>query len=146
MGDTQRESGQMSQVEHAAWWASLNDDEQMLAYVPSGYYLTLLWAAYLKHALINWNLPVGERLAMLQALADAADQRLTHAVLAVVEPAGPALVEIFEAAMKLDDDNAICEVLTRWSSIQSLVRLEPSLLDAIRLMERHSTALGQGCE
>lgn len=120
-----------------------DDDEQVLASVPPGYWYSLVLAAWAKRVLSSRDLSVGERLAMLEGLGNCVHGSLTPAVLAAVAPVGETVRQIIEEALRLDIDansesgELSFQVLTRPDVFANLLRLEPSLFDAIRLMSRH---------
>jgi hypothetical protein len=142
----------MSQAEHAAWWGSLSNDDQLVASCPSGYWIELLLAAVTKRWLQSDSLPVAERLQFLTTLADMSAPGagnmttvMTHEAVAAIEPANDEVAEIVEAALKLgsDDDShhAGLDLLARWSVFTSLLRMQPSLMDAIKLMRIRPVAV-----
>jgi len=117
------------------------DAERMVASVPPGYRYSLVLAGYFKRVLTSQELSLGERLAILEGLDSFAHGNLTSATLAAVAPAGETTVQIIEQALRLDLDagsegEASFGVLTRPDVFGNLLRLEPSLGDAIRLMSR----------
>jgi len=119
------------------------DDERMLASVARGYWYSLMLAAWGKRLLTSQDLSIARRLEMLERLGDCVHGALTPAALAAIAPAGETTAEIIETALRLDLDansetgELSFRVLTRPDVFATLLKPEPSLFDAIRLMSRH---------
>ena len=143
MNSRQLEPNQMNDAQCTAWQDSWTADEEMVAHFPVGYWPSLIIIACTKRTLLG-ELLVGERVQMLQWLNDQAWGAVTAAAVARVEPANDTFMAIVGEAMKLDDgrtDDRCPEgfkVLERWSVFWDLLRLNPSMLEAIRLCQRHA--------
>jgi hypothetical protein len=133
---TDGEIDELSPAERAAWMASLNDDEWAILHTPVGY--LSVFAALTKHTLARCEMTVGDRLRLLEGLARLVDSRFSAAALAVIEPACDTAVEMIMEAHSLDAEGshgtASYRLLTSWTVFGHFVRLNPSLLAAIRLM------------
>jgi hypothetical protein len=123
----------------------LSDElDEALASVPCGYWYSVILAGWAKAVLTSQDLSVADRLAMLEGLSTCVHGSLTPAVLAAVAPVGETVRQIIEEALRLDLDansesgELSFQVLTRPDVFANLLKLEPSLFDAIRLMSRGS--------
>jgi hypothetical protein len=129
----------MSEEEHHAWWATLSDEEKMVAYVPTGYQHLLLVIAYIKRALVLCEMKAGERLHHLEWLNKQTDNYISPEMLAIIEPMSDAEIAMMHEARSLDQnesDSKSFEILTNWKVFNSFLALNPSILAAIRLRER----------
>jgi hypothetical protein len=135
---TDGEIDELSPAERSAWMASLSDDEWAILHTPVGYLSMLLTAAFTKHTLARCEMTAGDRLRLLEGLANLVDARFSAAALAVIEPACDTAVAMIMEAHSLDTEGshgaASYRLLTSWSVFGHFVRLNPSLLAAIRLM------------
>ena len=115
-------------------------DEELVAFAGTGRWYELALISYFKRILQqDQKMSVADRLSTLEGLGKLAP---SAAALAAVAPAGDIAAEIIETALRLDLDSdgngtASHAVLTRWDVFWNLLRLEPSLMTAIRLMGRH---------
>ena len=129
----------MNQQEHAVWWASLTPDEKMIAFVPPGYMYELVLIAYFKGELGKGNLTPAGAVDRLEYLDGVANNYLTPAAIAAVSPGGDEFMGIVADALKLDLGSkggfASLDALSCWEAFTGLIKLNPSLLDAIRLCE-----------
>jgi hypothetical protein len=131
--------GGMSGEEARAWWATLSDEEKMVAYVPCGYQHLLLIIAYVKRTLVLCEMKAGERLHMLEWLNKQTDNYILPEMLAVIEPMSDAEMAMMHEARSLDQegsDSKSFEILTSQKVFNSFLALNPSILAAIRLRER----------
>jgi hypothetical protein len=110
------------------------DDE--ITFVPSGHRLNILMIAYVKHALTTLKMKAGERLHLLEKLNELADHYLTPEVIALIDPMPDPGIEMLRAAFSLDGDarfNASFDILTRDHVFLDFIRVNPSILAAIKL-------------
>jgi hypothetical protein len=132
--------GRMSEEEHFAWWATLSDEEKMVAHVPPGYQHLLLVIAYIKRVLVVCEMKAGERLYHLEWLNKQTDNNyISPEMLAIIEPMSDAEMAMMHEARSLDQkgsDAKSFEILTRWKVLNSFLALNPSILAAIKLRER----------
>jgi len=129
---------------HTPAWDVMPDAERMMTSVPLGHQYELILAGYFKRTLLEQGMSVADRLHTLEGLGTLVHGALTPAALAAVAPAGETMMQIVEEALRIDLDanSETCEasfaVLTRPDVFANLLKLEPSLLDAMRLMaDRH---------
>jgi hypothetical protein len=96
--------------------------------------------SFLKHQLLAAGLSVGERLRMLEAIDGCAIGPLTPQAIAVIEPANEVFAAIVVEAIRHaagSEDGAPCfDVLERPAVFADLVRLNPSLRQAVALCWR----------
>jgi hypothetical protein len=122
----------MTSEQHAVWWATLSEDERLVAHVPVGYMHTLLLISYIKHVLGRCPMSVGERLTMLENLNRLVDNYITADVLATVSPSCNATAKMIFETDALEANDAF-KVLTSWEVFGNFLKLNPTLLDAIKL-------------
>jgi hypothetical protein len=116
---------------------SLTADERMIAALPVGWKFELAFIAFYKRILLSKGLTPAERLSYLEFI-DGCANYLRPAVVAAIEPGSSPFMEIVTAAIRLDppdseSGSACFECLTRWEVFAGLVKLCPSILDAIKL-------------
>jgi hypothetical protein len=118
----------------------LSADERMFCQVPSGYQYRLLLISYLKYELVTCEMTAGDRLELLEGISGMVDDYLTKELVAMIDPACETAAKMFAEATALDRDSAGCEasfnLLTSFEVFGHFVRLNPSLLEAIR--SRHA--------
>jgi hypothetical protein len=107
---------------------------------PAGYQHLMLWAAYAKRAL-QYEMPAGKRLQLLEKLNSLTDDYFAPEMLAIIEPMCDTEIAMVNEARSLDreDDRigqASFEVLTSWRVFGHFRRLNPSYLAAIKLREQ----------
>jgi hypothetical protein len=137
--------GRMSEVEHSAWWATLSDQEKMVANVPPGYQHLLLVIAYIKRVLVICEMKAGERLHHLEWLNKQTDNYVSPEMLAIIEPMSDAEMAMMHEARSLDQKGSDAKsfaILTRWKVFHSFLALNPSILAAIKLRERPANYSG----
>jgi hypothetical protein len=137
---TDEELEQMTDEQRAAWIGSLNADETLILNIPTGHRYTFLIASYIKRWLATEKMTVGLRLEMLEGLSRMADGNFGSVkpeALALIKPADDISTQIIEEARKLDTaddgDQRSFDILTSWETFGTLVRANPSIMDAIRL-------------
>jgi hypothetical protein len=127
----------MTWEQHAAWLDGMTEDEQIVVNVPLGYRYTLVIVSHAKRALVSYEMPVGVRLRMLEAINDSVDGYFTEAALAAIEPACDTAVEMIHECMKVDEGNPRLgkglDLLASHEVFGHLLALNPSLLTAIKL-------------
>jgi hypothetical protein len=119
-------------------------DRNLILHLPSGYRHIFLLASYFKRLLATRTMTVGDRLEILEALASMAGEgpgTIKPEALAIVKPANDISAQIIEEARKLDtDDDPLgqrsFDVLTSQETFETLVRANPSIMEAIRLGPR----------
>lgn len=119
---------------HCAWLHSLSPEERMIVGVPPGQMFGFLVIAYIKHALLHCKMTAGERLEILECL----NRTFDPATLAAIEPMSETEIAMVHEARSLDreDDSesmASYRVLTRVTVFDNFVRLNPSILTAIKM-------------
>jgi hypothetical protein len=113
------------------------DEAEMVLHTPIGYRYTLVIVAYTKRALVSYEIPVGERLQILEAINGFVDKTFTEAALAVIEPACDTAMEMISECMKVDEGNPRCgkafDLMASSPVFGHLLKLNPSMLAAIKL-------------
>src|SRR6516165_7599191 len=92
------------QDQHAAWLASLSDDDKLAAHTPAGHVHLMLWASAAKRAL-QWEMKPGKRQKLLELLNSITDNWLTPELLSVITPAGDTEMEMMSEARSLDQED-----------------------------------------
>jgi hypothetical protein len=139
-----KEPERMSQAEqHAVWWASLSADEKMIAELPSGYWIDLIFIAYVKRLVISREMTLRERIENLEFLDGRVHGVISPAALAAVHPANETFMQIVQEALQLDrgaEDwpRSGFDVLFRWSVFNDLLKLNPSIVEAIKLCRHYA--------
>jgi hypothetical protein len=113
-------------ADRAAWWASLTEDERLLAWLPPGYRVPLILIAQTKRIVMG-EIPPVERLELLEKMMSLANGILTPAVLAQVEPAGDVETKMFAEARGNYD------ALQAWDVFLQFTRANPSIIAAVRM-------------
>ena len=113
------------------------DEAEMVLHTPIGYRYTLVIVAYTKRVLVSYEIPVGERLRMLEAINSFVDNIFTEAALAVIEPACDTAMEMICECMKVDEGNPRCgkafDMMGTSPVFGHLLKLNPTILAAIKL-------------
>lgn len=143
---TNEQFREMSQDERRVWLASMDEDEALVVNIANGNWHELVWAAYCKRA-VGTPMAAAERLQMLEFIESAGSQ---HVDIAAVEPASDDLVKIVHEARSLNPepdpdavgptDQASFEMLTSWECRWHILRVQPSLLEALRLSHSRQRA------
>src|SRR5262245_48696112 len=119
-----------------------HDDDAAL--IASGYRANLIMIAMTKKWLERDDLSVADRLSYLEHLNTAAFGALSKAAVNAVEAASDAFEEAFNDAMRVDSSEnqaaTAFGILERDEAFASLVRLNPSILTAIKLCSRPRAA------
>jgi len=118
--------------DHSAWQASWNDDELMLAHLPPGYWQDLVEIAQIKR-LLSDDMPPDLRLRFLKTMNDRAHGILTVEALRHIEAACDTAMQMLDKMRALNEsDNR--RLFQRWNVMAAFINLNPSILEAIRLM------------
>jgi hypothetical protein len=135
---TSAEIAAMTYEERGRWLDALDPHEKLIVHLPRGYKDTLLLISRLK-AWLEVETVAAYRLEALEALHRQITPWVTTEVLAAIRPADDVTLRIIAEAESLDtegdDGLRSYKVLTSWEVFSDLCRLNPSLLDAIRMME-----------
>jgi hypothetical protein len=134
---TNRQLDAMQDGERAVWFNSLTGDESLVVLMPVGHRVTFLLIALAKRALVQGGMTVGDQLQMLERLMALTDTFITPAVLAAVQPCCETADKMIGEALALDGENGRLtkswNMLSSWEVFWHFLRLNPSLLEAIRL-------------
>ena len=135
---------QMGEDDHRAWLDSLSADDRLVVHTPPGYQHLMPWAAYAKRAL-QFEMPAGSRLKLLEQLNNLTDLYFTPEMLATIEPMSDTEIEMMNEARSLDREEhrlgqACFMVLTSWRVFGHFRRLNPSYLAAIKLRQQMTAA------
>src|SRR5580704_4923408 len=84
-----------STEDHAAWQATWNDDERMLAHCPPGYWQDLIEIAQIKRVLLD-EMPPDLRLRFLQTMNDRVHGILTVEAMQCIEPACDTVMKMLD--------------------------------------------------
>jgi hypothetical protein len=123
---------------HCAWLDSMDADERLVVET-TGFWPHLLMISLIKRWLMREKMTAGLRLQLLEHL-----QHFTEFLQAgggLVEPADDATEQIYREAFSLrlhgtaDDYKPVFNMLERWEVRWTLIRLNPSLLAAMRARE-----------
>ena len=118
--------------DHSAWQATWNEDEWLLAHTPSGYWHSLVNISWVKR-LLQDEMPPDLRLRFLQVLDKTVRDHLTVEAMRRVEPACDTAMKMFDEMKRLSARD-ICKLMAEWNVIAAFVNLNPSILEAIKLM------------
>jgi hypothetical protein len=114
-----------------------NQVAEMVLHTPTGYRYTLVIVAYTKRVLVSYEMPVGVRLRMLEAINGFVDKIFTEAALALIEPACDTAMEMIRECMRVDEGNPRCgkafDLMASSEVFGHLLKLNPSMLAAIKL-------------
>jgi hypothetical protein len=134
---TNRQLAAMNQEQHAAWLDGMTEDERFVVNVPVGYRCTLVMVSHVKRALVSCEMPLGERLRMLEGINSFVDSYFTEEALAAVEPACKTGAEMIKECLKIDRGNLKLskgfDLVASEEVFGHLLELNPSLLVAIKL-------------
>jgi hypothetical protein len=113
-------------------------DALLVNHTPVGYRYTMVLVAWTKAMLVSCkNMPVGDRLRMLEAINGFVDDNFTEAALAAIEPACPTAVEMIQECLKVDEGNPrsgkAFDLMASSEVFGHLLKLNPSMLAAIKL-------------
>jgi hypothetical protein len=120
--------------DHSAWQATWTDDECLLAHCPPGYWQSLIEIAQIKRVLQD-DMPADMRLQFLEHLHKRVHGHLSVEAMQCVEPACATAMKMLDE-MKDLDINDQCRLMLRWNVIAVFVNLNPSILEAIKLICR----------
>lgn len=120
-----------SLADHAAWQASWNDEEKLLAHIPPGYWIDLVEISRSKR-LLQREMPVDLRLRFLEFLDQAVHGALTEEAMQRVDPACDRVMEMLGEMMPLNRQDR-WNLMMRWNVMASFCNLNPSMIDAMRL-------------
>jgi hypothetical protein len=139
---TNKEIAAFTEEQRLAWHESWNEDERAVAHTSPGHRWGMVLASYLKRILImpEAKLTANEQIRVLEFLAGIVDTVFDSEALAAIEPACDTAMDIVRTAMGADTDrkriNESFDILTSWEVFWHLVRLNPSLLEAVRICQR----------
>jgi hypothetical protein len=125
-------------------------DEETIRLIPPGYKHSMLVAALTKRVLLTGKMTAADRLDFLEKLNSLVDGDFTTEMLELIEPMSDVECRMVAEAMTLDIDNkrsaASYDVLTREDVFHHFVRLNPSLLAAIKFRETRSQRPAQAMQ
>jgi len=107
----------------------LSDDDRC----PPGYRAELATAAWLKFLLVSETTSAGERLELLEQLNSLPQDAFSLEVLSAIKPAGATDAAMIEECVRIGDERGL-DLLATEEVFGNLRRLNPSLLDAVKLM------------
>jgi hypothetical protein len=144
---TNSEISAFTDEQRRAWQASWSHDESAIAHTPTGHRYTMIIAAYVKRLLVTpaARFTANDQLKMLEGLASLIGTYFTADALAAIDPACDVFMSMVDEAKRANKDPKRCnesfEILTSWEVFNHLVRLNPSLLEAIKIChQRHAPA------
>ena len=125
---------------------SLTGDDLLIAHTPLGRRWNMI-AASLAKRVLQEDMPAGLRLRFLECLNAMIGLNFTAEMLAMIEPMCDTAFEIWKEAKTLDPKNdkacmASFNVLASWRVFHHFLELNPSILAAIKWLEknRHASA------
>jgi hypothetical protein len=124
-------------ADHSAWQAAWNDDERLLAHCPPGYWYDFVLIGMIKR-ILQGDLSPEMRLEFLEQLHKRVHGSLSLEAMQCVEPACDTAMKMLAETDNLEIKEKF-RMFLRWNVIAVFVNLNPSILDAIRLM-RHPHA------
>ena len=121
-------------AEHCAWLDSLprDSDESRIVYMPCGHLFNLADVSRWKHALLTVEMTSGERLKILDGIAQCVYGPVTAEAIAVIEPACDTGRKILEEISSLDVPEQ-SRAFNNGDVFRLLSKLNPSLLRALEL-------------
>jgi hypothetical protein len=138
---TNKEIEAMTDEQRSAWLDGMTPDEKLVVYTPPGYLSTLVIVAYTKRALVSYEIPIGERLRMLETINGFVDTAFTAEALAVIEPACHTAMEMIHECLQVDEGKPrlgkAFDLMASWEVFGHLLKLNPSMLAAIKLFPAH---------
>ena len=117
--------------DHSRWQRTWNDDEQMLAHTPSGYWYDLVNISMIKR-LLQGEMPPDYRLSFLEFLNKLVHGHLTLEAMQAVAPACDLAMKMIDEMRALSIDDK-CRLMRKWNVIAAFANLNPSIIDAIKL-------------
>jgi hypothetical protein len=120
------------------WQNNWTEDERMLAHTPPGYWVTLIEISQVKRILLG-EMPADLRLRFLEQLNERVYGIITTEAMQRVEPACATAMKML-AEMETLNVNDKCRLLMRWNVMATFIRLNPSILEAIRMFTSDSVA------
>lgn len=124
--------------DHSAWQASWNEDEALLAHTPPGYWVDLVMISQVKR-LLQLEMAPDLRLRFLENLDGSVHGLLTLEAMQTVAPACDTAMAILDEMKGLTIDDR-CRLLRRWNVIATFCNLNPSNIEAIKLLRYHARA------
>jgi hypothetical protein len=121
--------------DHSAWQATWNEDEELLAYTPVGYWRSLVDISMVKRILQD-ELPPDLRLRFLEILHKEVRDLLTPEALQRVEPACDVAMQMLDEMRPLSGDDK-SRLMMKWNVMAAFCNLNPSILEAIKLFPSH---------
>jgi hypothetical protein len=123
-------------AEHCAWLDSLTGDEYRIVHTPVGHLMSLAYIAHFKYALTTLSMEAHERLRFLNYIAGCVDGPITADAVAAIEPACATAVQMLHELNKVPRGQAP-RTFQDGDVFRLLSRLNPSLLRALELCQRH---------
>ncbi|HTC04893.1 MAG TPA: hypothetical protein VK749_15930 [Xanthobacteraceae bacterium] len=129
---------------HRAWLDSLTGDDLLIIHLPPGYQWMLVLAS-LEKRLLQGDMEPGLRLRLLESLNSMIHGLITADMLAMIQPMCDTAYQIWKEAKTLDREGdqacmASFRVITSWRVFNHFLKLNPSILDAIRLEDQQRGA------
>jgi hypothetical protein len=117
--------------DHSAWQQTWNDDEQMLAITPVGYWYNLVNISMIKR-LLQDPMPPDYRLSFLEFLHKLVHGHLTLEAMQAVAPACDLAMKMIDEMKALSIDDK-CRLMRKWNVLAAFVNLNPSIVEALKL-------------
>lgn len=125
-------------AEHSAWLASLTGDEYRIVHTPIGHLFNIAFVSFLKQGLLTIEMTAGNRLSVLDVIARVVDGPVTAKAIAAIEPADTVGLQMMREIMRLPVERQV-NAFSDGDVFRLMARLNPSLLQALRLCVYHST-------
>lgn len=121
-------------------WTGITDDERLVLHTPVGYRYTMVLVALTKRILTTYELSVGDRLRMLEAINSFVDNVFTEAALAAIAPASDTEMDMIRECWRADEGatrrGASLDLMASQDVFAHFVKINPTLLASIRLLHK----------
>jgi hypothetical protein len=117
---------------HCAWLDSLVGDEYRIVHMPIGHLFNLAEISFLKYALLALEMTAGDRLKILNGIAERVHGSVTEEAVAAIEPCCEIGRKMFAEIHSLSVEKQT-QAFDDGNVFRLLARLNPSLLTALRL-------------
>lgn len=122
--------------EHCARLDSLTGNEWRMVHMPIGHLFSLAIISSLKHALVTVKMGAGDRLKILDGIAEQVYGPVTSAAIAAIDPIDATGREMLREIMKLPREKQTA-AFHEGDVFRLLAELNPSLLRALELCQLH---------
>jgi hypothetical protein len=125
-------------AEHSAWLDSLRGDEYRIVHMPIGHLFNIAFVSFLKQGLLTIKMTAGDRLRILDSMATVINGPVTAEAVTAIEPVDAVGSEMMREIMRLPVERQVL-AFRDGDVFRLMARLNPSLLQALKLCVYHST-------